>query len=114
MKSFLVQPFHQRVYLTSDVTEFVSKYNKHCVESEKVTPRELASCLGMAVHLDEDKPLFMLYLPELVSCGTLFHEALHMAHFIMHYSSAPVSIESTETQAYLMENIVSSIRKKRK
>lgn len=114
MKSFLVQPFHQRVHLTTEVGEFIAKYNRYCVESEKMTEKELESCVGMAIHLDEGKPLFMLYIPLTVSCGTLFHEALHMAHFIMHYASAPVSMESTETQAYLMENIASSIRKKLK
>tara|TARA_B110000908_G_scaffold154880_1_gene192594 strand:+ start:333 stop:677 length:345 start_codon:yes stop_codon:yes gene_type:complete len=112
LKSFLVQPFHQRVHVTTASGEFIAKYNRHCTESEKIQIKELDQCRGMAVHLDEGKPLFMLYLPGDVSCGTLFHECLHMAHFIMDYASAPVSLESTETQAYLMENIAATVRKK--
>ena len=114
MKSFLVQPFHQRVHITTTVEECVAKYNKHCGELEKMTLKEMAKCRGMAVHLDETKPLFMIYVPQDVPHGTLYHECLHMAHFIMHYSSAPISMDSTETQAYMMENIAENVRKKLK
>lgn len=114
MKSFLVQPFHQRVHVATRPAEFIAKYNRHCTESEKMHLKELHQCRGMAAHLDEGKPLFILYLPENVSCGTLFHECLHMTHFIMDYASAPISMESTETQAYLMESIAATVRKKLK
>ena len=114
MKSFLVQPFHQRVHLATEVEECVTKYNKHCGQLEKMTVKELQKCRGMAIHLDESKPLFMIYVPHDVSHGTLFHECLHMTHFIMQFSSAPITLESTEIQAYMMENIAENIRKKLK
>lgn len=114
MKSFLVQPFHQRVYITTVIGECLAKYNRNCGELEKLTLKEMVGCRGMAMHLDEVKPLFMIYVTKDVSHGTLYHECLHMAHFIMHYSSAPISLDSTEIQAYMMENIAENIRKKLK
>jgi len=114
LKSFLVQPFHQRVHITTEVGEFVSKYNKCCGDTDKMTIKEMDNCRGMAAHLDEGKPLFMIFVPQDVPHGTLYHECLHMAHYIMHYSSAPISMDSTETQAYMMENIADNIRKKLK
>ena len=116
MKSFLVQPFHQRVYVTTDPHKFKNKYNSYAIETDRMELKELADCRGMAVHLTKkNKPaLFMLYLADEYEDSTLFHECLHLAHFVMEYASAPISVESTETQAYLMEYIAATTRKKLK
>ena len=116
MKSFLVQPFHQRVYVTAGSQEFQRKYNSYAPETERMELKELEDCRGMAVHLTKkNKPaLFMLYLAYDYDDSTLFHECLHLAHFVMEYASAPISLESTETQAYLMEHIAATTRKKLK
>lgn len=116
MKSFLIQPFHQRVHVTADPQEFQRKYNTYASETERMELKELEDCRGMATHLlKKDKAaLFMLYLEPNHDDSTLFHECLHMAHFVMDYVCAPISMESTETQAYLMESIVANVRKKLK
>lgn len=113
MKSFMVQPFSQRVYVTKDKKQFSSRYNRNIGNGEKMTITELESCAGMAVHLErkEKAALFMMYMRD--DCPyTLFHESLHMAHFIMHYCDAPINLESTETQAYLLEHIAKMTHKK--
>lgn len=71
---------------------------------------------GMAAHLEEEgKPvLFMLYLTVGCDASTLYHEALHMAHYVMAFSGAPISLDSSEMQAYLMEHIAESAQKKMK
>ena len=113
MKSFMVQPFAQRVSCTKDKKQFASRYNRNVGDGEKLTIAELDTCSGMAVYLDKrDKPpLFMIFLS--TDCTfTLFHESLHMTHFIMSYCDAPINIESTETQAYLLEYIAKQGRLK--
>lgn len=116
MKSFLVQPFHQRVYVSQDPAAFSSKVNKYAPADEQMEAKELDDCRGMAVHLCKDGKvaLFMLYLRNDYDDTTLFHECLHLAHYMMDYCSAPISMESTELQAYLMEHIAATTRKKLK
>jgi hypothetical protein len=114
MKSFLIQPFHQRIHLTTIPGEFRRKYNAHAPENGLMELSEFEECRGMAAHLvKKGKPaLFMLYLSHDYDEGTLYHESLHLAHFVMDYASAPISMESTETQAYLMEHIAATARNK--
>ena len=114
MKSFLVQPFCQRIYVTDDPQAFVRKYNRHAPDDARMTVSELNTCVGMAAHLDSptNSPVFIIYLRADSDDATLYHEALHMTHYVMDYSGAPLSIESTETQAYLMTYIADITRKK--
>jgi hypothetical protein len=114
LKSFKVQPFGQRVYVSREPSRVVSRYNNHAAAEDKCTLEELAGCRGMAIHLEpkgKSKVLFLLYLRGW-DPTTLFHESLHMAHFLMEYCSAPINMESTEMQAYLMEHIADNAAKK--
>ena len=104
MKSFVVPPWGQRVHVTDNLARFVSRYNRHATDN--FTQSDYGGAVGLAVKVDTAKgPLFMLYLSRGCCAGTLHHEALHMAHFIMEYAGAGISIETTETQAYTMEYI---------
>ena len=107
MKSFVVQPFAQKIGVTSDPKEFLAWWNKYNENADKMDFKQLARCQGMAAALDERPklPQYVIYLPVDYTITTVFHEALHMAHFIMERCMAPINAESTETQAYLMEHI---------
>lgn len=115
MRSFTVQPFDKKVYLTSDPAEFTRRYNLYA-STEPMTESELKGCRGMAAHVvrDDKAPhaLFLLYLPQDYDVSTVFHEALHMAHFLMDYTGMPIDMESTELQAYTMEYIAGQVFKR--
>lgn len=98
--------------MTSDAKEYVSWFNKFTPDREKIDAKEMDKCGGMAAYLDdrETHPFFAIYMAPGWETTTLFHEALHMAHFIMEHCSAPINLESTETQAYLMEHIVEKVQ----
>ena len=87
MKSFLVQPFHQRIHISQNAKAFRSKFNKYAPIDEHMDDKELEDCRGMAVHLTKDgkQALFMLFLRHDYDDSTLSHEELHLAHFIMNY-----------------------------
>lgn len=115
MKSFTAQPFGFRVHVTSCPKEFTTRHNLYAPPYAHMKPEEAARCAGMADHQVREKSphaLFLMYLPEGFSMSTLFHESLHMAHYIMEYAGSPIDLESTETQAYLMEYIAESALKK--
>ena len=128
MKSFLIEPWGQRVYVSSDPKRTMSRYNKHpsCAGEDQTSLEELLENRGMAMHFEgkgQNKPLFLFWLapdqqlPQLTAkeweaISTVFHEALHMAHYLMDYCGAPINMDSTETQAYLMEHIAEMVRKK--
>ncbi len=121
MKSFIVQPWNQRVYVSSDPARVIARYNRHSDAEEKMTLDELENCRGMAIHLQPKgkcKTLFLLFLSpswdptHFADLQTLHHEALHMGHFLMEYCGQPINMDSTETQAYLMEHIAERARRK--
>lgn len=121
MKSFKVQPFAQRIYVSQDSHQTVTRYNNHAGCDEKTSLGELSGCRGMAFHLmpkGKSPALFLLYLPDdwsrntFVDISTLFHEALHLTHFVMDYCALPLGLESTEAQAYLMEHIADMVQRK--
>jgi hypothetical protein len=114
MKSFLSQPFCQRIYLTLDPLAFTRRYNRYAADDEKMLITELEDCVGMAAHLEAKgkSPLFMMYLQSDCDDATLYHESLHLAHYLMDFSGAPISMDSTETQAYLMTHIAAMAKEK--
>lgn len=114
MKSFTVQPFGQRIHVTADAAEFVRRHNRHAPEAERTTLQEIAGCAGMASHFEVhgDDAVFLLYMREDYDADTLYHESLHLAHFVMHFCNVPISVESTETQAYLMGDIATRAAEK--
>ena len=121
MKSFKVEPWGQRVYVSSDSKKVMARYNNHAACVEKETAEDFLDCRGCAYYLPakgRNKVLFMYYVSPSWSplvwddLSTLFHEALHMAHYLMEYCGAPINLDSTETQAYLMEHIALMARKK--
>ena len=121
MKSFKVQPFSQRIYVSQNASQTVTRYNNHAGCDEKTSEEELHGCRGIAFHLaptGKSLALFLLYLPadwnhsNFADISTLFHEALHLTHFVMDYCSLPLALESTEAQAYLMEHIADMVQRK--
>jgi hypothetical protein len=114
MKSFLIQPFGARIGITSKPSEFAAWWNKYAVAKDKMDLKFLDKCRGMAATIDDRPvaPLFVLYMPVGYELTTAFHEALHMAHFLMDYFDSPINLESTDLQAYLMEHIVEKILEK--
>lgn len=115
MKSFRVPPFNVRVYVTSEPEEFVKRHNLYASSDDAMDEGELTGCLGMAAHQVRAKAphaLFLLYLPPDCTAGTLFHEALHLTHFLMEYHGMPIDMESTELQAYTMEYVAAQAARK--
>ena len=102
----MVQPFGQRVYVTADAKAFVRAYNR--ISEVAMELDEADRCDGMAVRGEK----FLIYVRPGADHSTYYHEALHMAHFIMEHCAQDINLESTETQAYLMEHIAESVRKK--
>lgn len=116
MKSFIVLPFRVRMGVTSSAKEFVNWWNKYCAAKDKLDQSYIERCAGMAGVLDDrpQSPLFVMYLAPEYSESILFHESLHMAHFIMDYSESPINLDSTEVQAHLMEHIAAKVTEKLK
>ena len=106
MKSFMMQPFDKRVYITQCPVEFANRYSLY--DTEVMLPEELNACQGMAGHVVRNKApnaLFIIYLAQGTPPSVLWHESLHMTHFLMDYCGMPIDMESTELQAYTMECI---------
>lgn len=116
MKSFIVQPFAQKIGVTSDPKAFIEWWNKYNANVDKMDLKELGRCQGMAAALDDRPklPQYVIYMPVDFTVTAVFHEALHMAHFVMERCMAPINAESTETQAYLMEHIAEKVMEKLK
>lgn len=115
MKSFLVQPFGQRVYVTADGGEFLARYNREKRKHKKaMKPTELDGTNGMAVSIKTQHGIryFALYIKDPKTLSTIFHESLHMTHFLMKHAGMPICPSSTELQAYTMEAIAEQTWKK--
>lgn len=114
MKSFTVQPFGVQVGLTSDPAEFVRWYNKYEPPANRMDIEEMTGVRGMAAH-SEDRPKdpkFVLFVAPDHDTATLYHEALHIVHYVMEFHGMPINLESSDTQAHLMEYIVAMAEKK--
>lgn len=122
MKSFKVQPFDQRVGVTTDWKEFLKHdqdyaltlHEKKIVDEEHVPVEEkdLVHCLGMTgywQYLPRGEIKFLIFVKNPKDTSCIFHEALHAAHYVMEHCGQPIDLDSTETQAYLMEFIAAEV-----
>ena len=108
MKHIVIEPFGTVVHVCLSKKDLKKNFGKdldHWVDAE-----------GYAAELTSDSgnKLLLIYLPNGYNEEVLWHECLHMTHFIMKYHGIDVdeSVSSSETQCYLQAHIVDQVKRK--
>ena len=75
--------------------------------------QNLEGSYGMVMPLkDENGVEFtFVYLEDEADNFTIWHEALHIVHFMLDARGIPLTVENTEVQAYLQETVVKVLQK---
>jgi len=122
VKTFVVQPFDQKVGVTTNWEEFLKHDQDYALvlhkkkliddEHDPVEEKDLVHCLGMTgywKYQPRDEIKFLIYIKNKKDTSLIFHESLHAAHYVMEHCAQPIDMDSTEVQAYLMEFIASNV-----
>jgi len=122
MKTFIAQPFEQKVGVTTKWQEFLKHDQDYALvlhkkkliddDHQPVEEKDLVHCLGMTgywKYRPREEIKFLIYIKNKRDISLIFHESLHAAHYIMEHCGQPIDFESTEIQAYLMESIAGNV-----
>lgn len=108
MKYIVIEPFQYVMYLTlgeEDFTKTVSKKN--------LGHFPVAGSCGLVMPLEDINGVAfcLVYLEDEADEGTLWHEALHVVHFMLEARGVPLTVANTEVQTYLQEYVVKLFKK---
>ncbi len=109
LKFLNVEPYNYKFMLALGQEDlvYVEKYNG--AKLEENSDKNLGALY--AVEDSNGTAFSIMYLSDEADEDTLWHEANHLVHFMMHEMGVPICLENTEIMAYTQEQIVNLCRK---
>ena len=109
LKPLIIEPYQHTMYLCLGESELKALETKFGFNSGI----GLGNSLGAVVHMgDESGNSFnVMYLGMDLDDSTVYHECLHLTHFMLDRVGVPINMENTELLCYTQEHVVRLVMK---